>query len=123
MSGLAAVTNNVHATDHLSDGEESDDLRGGDTGEGDFLAAGAADTGQNALRRGDVGSLEVGRVASSVDQGLEVGLECGHVAREEIRKCIVGGKYSTGSGGLTEESCSGHGKPACRARGRPSSSR
>lgn len=78
MCRRTPITDNVHATDHLSDSEEAQDLRGSDTSEGDLLAIGATDTGQNALGRGNV--LEVGRVASGIDQGLEVGLEGGQVS-------------------------------------------
>lgn len=79
---LAPVADNVHATDHLADGEEADDLGGGDTGEGELLGAGVADASQEVLGRGEVDALEGGGVLGGVDQGLEVGLESGQGTRE-----------------------------------------
>lgn len=73
---LATVTNNVHATDHLANSEEANDLGGSDTGEGELLRAGIADRGEDS--RGGGEGLEGSRVA---DEGLEVGLEGGQVAR------------------------------------------
>lgn len=75
---LATVTNNVHATDHLANSEEANDLSGSDTGEGELLGAGVADRGEDS--RGGGEGLEGGRVA---DEGLEVGLEGGQVARRD----------------------------------------
>lgn len=79
---LAAVADNVHATDHLADGKEADDLGDGDTGEGELLRAGVADASQEVLGRGEVDALEGGRVLGGVDQGLEVGLEGGQGTRD-----------------------------------------
>jgi hypothetical protein len=77
VSSLAPVANNVHATDHLADGEESNDLGDGNTGESNLLGVGVANAGQEALGRGHAEVLDSGRVAEDVDQGLEVGLEGG----------------------------------------------
>lgn len=76
VRNLTPVTNNVHATNHLTNGEEANNLSGSDTSKGKLLGAGVADTGEDARGRGEV--LEGGGV---VDEGLEVGLESGHVAR------------------------------------------
>jgi len=81
---LAAVADQVPTTDHLTNGEETNDLSSGDTGKGKLLGAGVADTGQEVLGRGEADGLEGGGVASDVDQRLEVGLESGHVAGERI---------------------------------------
>jgi hypothetical protein len=42
---LAPVANDVETTDDLSDCKESNDLRSGNTGQGDFLLVRVADTG------------------------------------------------------------------------------
>lgn len=76
---LAPVSNKVETTDDLADSEETDHLGGGDTGEGHLLRAGVADAGQEVLGRGQ--ALDSGGVLGGVDQGLEVGLEGGHVAK------------------------------------------
>lgn len=73
---LATVTDNVHTADHLANGEEANDLGGSDTSEGHLLGAGVADKGED--RRGGGEGLEGGRVG---DEGLEVRLEGGQVAR------------------------------------------
>ena len=78
---LAPVTDKVETTDHLTNGEETDHLSGGDTGESHLLGAGVTDAGQEALGGGQ--ALDGGGVLGGVDQGLEVGLESGHVAKEE----------------------------------------
>lgn len=116
VCGLAPVADNVHATDHLADGEEADDLSGGDTGEGELLGAGVADASQPVLGRGEVDALKGGRVLGGVDQGLEVGLESGHGTRDVLDR-VCGAVDPAGR--LTEETCSGHGTPACRAQCRP----
>lgn len=72
---LAPVTDKVETTDHFTNGEETDDLGGGDTGEGELLRAGVADAGQEVLGGGQ--ALDSGGVLGGVDQGLEVGLEGG----------------------------------------------
>jgi hypothetical protein len=109
---LATVSNDVHPTDHLTNSEEANDLSGGNTGESQLLGAGVADTGEESRGRGE--RLESGGV---VDEGLEVGLESGQVARRLVRfRLVVCG------GRLTGEPCFGHGTPACRAPGRPWSS-
>lgn len=78
VGGLAAVANDVHATNHLTNGEESKDLGGGDTEESNLLGVGVADAVQHALGGGHLEVLNGGRVAHDVDQRLEVGLEGGH---------------------------------------------
>lgn len=75
---LPLVANNVHPTDNLTDGEEPDNLGGGDASEGDLLGAGVTDAGHDRLRGGD--GLEGGGVAHGVEERLEVGLEGGHVS-------------------------------------------
>lgn len=80
VSRLAAVSNNVHATDDLANGEEANDLSGGDTGDGQLLGASVADTGEKS--RGGGEGLEGGGVA---DEGLEVGLESSQVAKRCVR--------------------------------------
>lgn len=80
VSSLSAVSNNVHATDHLANGEEANDLSDGDTGESQLLGASVADTGEKS--RGGGEGLESGGVA---DEGLEVGLESGQVAKRRVR--------------------------------------
>lgn len=75
VRNLTPVTNNVHATDHLTNSEETDNLSSGDTSKSKLLGAGVTDTGEDARGRGEV--LEGGGV---VDEGLEVGLEGGQVA-------------------------------------------
>lgn len=77
VCSLATVADNVQTTDHFTDGEEPNNLGGGDTGQSDLLGAGVADAGQDTLGRGEVQALEGGGVAGGVDQGLEVGLEGG----------------------------------------------
>jgi hypothetical protein len=77
VSSLAPVSNDVHAADHLADGEEANDLSSGNTEESDLLGVGVANAGQEALRRGNAKVLDGGRVAEDIDQGLEVGLEGG----------------------------------------------
>lgn len=77
VRSLAPVADNVHATDHLANSEETKDLSSSDTGKGQLLGAGVADKGQEALGRRDVEALDGGGVAGDVDQGLEVGLEGG----------------------------------------------
>ena len=80
VSSLAPVSDNVHAANHLTDGEEANDLGGGDTDESNLLGVGVANAGQEALGRGHAEVLDGGRVANDVDQGLEVGLEGGQGA-------------------------------------------
>lgn len=87
VSSLAPVANNVHATDHLTDGEETKDLGSGNANQGKLLRAGVAGTGQEVLGRGEVQALDGGRVAGDVDQGLEVGLEGGQGARRKGLDC------------------------------------
>lgn len=82
VSSLAPVSDNVHAADHLADGEEANDLGGGDTDEGNLLGVGVANAGQETLGRGHAEVLDGGRVADDVNQGLEVGLEGGQGARK-----------------------------------------
>jgi hypothetical protein len=74
MLNVSPVADNVHPTDDLADCEKSDNLRGGDTGQSDLLLVGVTDAGKDILW-GDGGVLEGCRVANSVDQRLEVGLE------------------------------------------------
>lgn len=123
VSSLAPVANNVHATDHLTDGEETKDLGSGNTNQSELLRAGVAGTGQEVLGRGEVKALDGGRVAGDIDQGLEVGLESGQGAgRKVVRLWEANSKFMV-EGFHTEESCSGHGKSACQAQGRRGSSR
>lgn len=77
VSSLAPVTDDVHAADNLADGEEANDLSGGNTEESDLLGVGIANAVQEALGRGHAEVLDVGGVAEDVGQGLEVGLEGG----------------------------------------------
>jgi hypothetical protein len=84
MRRLATVSDNVHATDDLTNGEEANDLSGGNTGESQLLGAGVANTGEESRGRGEV--LESGGV---VDEGLEVGLESGQVARRFVNLVVV----------------------------------
>lgn len=81
VCNLASVANNVHATNHLPNSEEADDLGGGDAGKGQLPGARVADTGQDVLGR-DVEVLDGSRVTGDVDQGLEVGLEGGQGTKE-----------------------------------------
>jgi len=92
VRSLASVADNVHATDHLTDGEEADDLGGSDTGEGELLGAGVADASQEVLGRGEDDAPEGGRVLEGVGQGLEVGLEGGQGTRDGLldRVCARG---------------------------------
>lgn len=85
---LAPVTDKVETTDDLANSEETDDLSGGDTGEGHLLGAGVADAGQEVLGGGQV--LDSGGVLGGVDQGLEVGLEGGNVAKEKEERELDG---------------------------------
>jgi hypothetical protein len=80
VRSLAAVTNQVHATDDLTNGEEANDFSGGDTGKGKLLGASIANTGKDGRGRREV--LEGGGVG---DEGLEVGLESGQVAVNDVR--------------------------------------
>lgn len=88
MSSLAPVANDVHAADHLADGEEANDLSGGNTDESNLLGVGVANAGQETLGRGHAEVLDGGGVAEDVDQGLEVGLEGGQGTarnRQDVR--------------------------------------
>ncbi len=85
VSRLAPVADNVHATNHLADGEEANDLGGGNTDESDLLGVGVADTGQEGLGRGHAEVLDGGRVLEDVDEGLEVWLEGGQGTGENRR--------------------------------------
>lgn len=123
VRSLAPVADNVHATDHLANSEETNDLSSSDTGEGQLLGAGVTDAGQEALGRREVEALDGGRVAGDVDQGLEVGLEGGQSTGYPVLDTGVGMGVLMRLGQLTEETCSGHGTPACRAQDRPWSSR
>lgn len=80
VSSLAPVSDNVHTADHLTNGEEANDLGSGDTDESNLLGVGVANAGQEALGRGQAEVLDGGRVADDIDQGLEVGLEGGQGA-------------------------------------------
>lgn len=115
---LAPVTNNVHATNHLPNSEETNNLSSGDTSKGHLLGAGVTDAGQEVLRRGEVEVLDGGGVAEDVDQGLEVGLEGGQGTTCQLLAAAVEIGIDR-LGELTEETCSGRGIPACRARDRP----
>lgn len=84
---LATVSNEVHPTDDLTNSEEANDLSGGNTGKGQLLGAGVADTGEKS--RGGGEGLEGGGV---VDEGLEVGLESGQVARRLVRLGVIDGR-------------------------------
>lgn len=84
VSDLAAVTNQVHATDDLANSEETNHLGGGDTDQSELLGASVADTGEEVCGR-DVQGLQGSRVAGSVDQRLEVGLESGQVTEYQVR--------------------------------------
>lgn len=79
--GVAPVADNVHSTDHLADGEETNNLGGGNTSESKLLLAGIANPRNDVLER-EV--LEGGGVASSVNQRLEVGLEGSQVGRSHV---------------------------------------
>lgn len=89
VSGLAAVANQVEATNDLTNSEETNYLGGGDTNESDFLGVGITDTGEEGLGGGEAEVLEGSRVAGSVDEGLEVGLEGGQVAKGHISTIIT----------------------------------
>lgn len=69
VRGLPLVADNVHSTDHLADGKETDNLGSSDTGQGDLLRVCVADAGEDVLG-GTSQGLEGG--------GLKVGLEGGH---------------------------------------------
>lgn len=77
---VAPVADNVHSTDHLTDGEESDNLRESNTGQSDFLLVGIADTGGDVSGRNEVSVLKGGRTAESVEQRLVERLEGSQVA-------------------------------------------
>lgn len=81
---VAPVADNVHSTDHLTNGKESDNLRESNTGQGEFLRAGIADTGGDVSGRDEVGVLKGGRAAESVDQRLVEGLEGSQVGRSHV---------------------------------------
>lgn len=85
VSSLAPVADNVHATNHLTDGEEANDLGGGNTEESDLLGVGVANAGQEALGRGHAEVLDGGRVLEDVDEGLEVWLNGGQGTGENWR--------------------------------------
>jgi hypothetical protein len=107
--GVAPVADNVHSTDHLADSEETNNLGGGNASESKLLLVGIANPGNDVLGR-EV--LEVGGVASSVNQRLEVSLEGSQVANIEVSGLRVRVVSCTVLNVLTEESCSGHGIPA-----------
>lgn len=71
---LPPVADKVHSSDDLTNGEETNNLGGSDTGQSDILGAGVADTGQ------DVGGRAGRWAAGGGDKVLVVGLEGGHVA-------------------------------------------
>lgn len=81
---VAPVADNVHSADHFADGEESDNLRNGDTGQSELLLVGVADASDDILRGDEVGVLEGGGVAESIDQRLEVRLEGNQVPKNEV---------------------------------------
>lgn len=129
VRNLPAVANDVHPTDHLTDSEESNDLCGGDTSESNLLLVGIADAGQNALTRWDVKVLDGSGIAGGIDKRLEVRLECGQVSdMEDVSREAEGTfsglqwRMSLAMISLTEDTCSGHGKPAWRVRIRLSNS-
>lgn len=74
--GRSPVSHNLPPADHLTDCEESQNLRSRHTVESQGLLVGFAQASHELLRVGDVDVLEGGGVAEGVDQGLEVGLEC-----------------------------------------------
>lgn len=78
------VPNNLHPTNHLTEREETNDLSGNDTGAGELLLVDVPYPGKDGFRAGGAwggGSVEEGTgVLGCVDDGLEVGLESGHVA-------------------------------------------
>lgn len=76
---LSLVANDVHPTNDLADGEETNDLRSGDTSKSDLLLVGGTNAGDD-VRGSEAGVLEGGRVTEGVGQRLEVSLEGGHVA-------------------------------------------
>lgn len=71
---LPPVADKVHSSDDLTNGEETNNLGGSDTGQSDLLGAGVADTGQ------DVGGRAARWAAGGSEKVLVVGLEGGHVA-------------------------------------------
>jgi hypothetical protein len=83
--GVAPVADNVHSTDHLADSEETDNLSGGNASKSKLLLVGIANSGNDILGR-EV--LEVGGVASSVNQRLEVSLEGSQVANMKSVDCV-----------------------------------
>lgn len=121
VRNLPPVADNVHSSDNLADSEETKNLSGGDTGKCDLLGVGTADAVQDVLRREGAGR----GVAGGVKEVLEVGLEGSQVAVGTSK--LAGGLWFRSvdfiDGILTEGSCSGHGKPVCRAQVRLSSSR
>lgn len=72
---LPPVADNVHSSDDLTNGEETNHLSSGDTEESEVLGAGVADGGQDVLGR----DTAVRGVAGGVKEVLEVGLEGGRV--------------------------------------------
>lgn len=72
---LPPVADNVHSSDDLTNGEETNHLSSGNTGEGEVLGAGIADIGQDGLGR----EAAVRGVAGGSEEVLEVGLEGGCV--------------------------------------------
>lgn len=65
------VADDLHAANHLANGEEAKDLGGNDTGRSELRPVHIPDAGQ------EVGGLagELGGVLEGVEEGLEVGLE------------------------------------------------
>ena len=130
VSRLSPVANDVHPANHLADGEETNDLRSGDTSKGDFLLVGITDSREDVLRRRDVETPERGGIAEGNHEGLEVRLECGHAPG--MRDCQLAQTRSlflrdsrllmATMATLTGATCSGRGKPIWRAQSRPSSS-
>lgn len=80
VRNLPPVADNVHSSDDLADGEETENLSGGDTGKCDLLGVGAADAVQDVLRREGAGR----GVAGGVEEVLEVGLEGSQVGRGHV---------------------------------------
>jgi len=72
MSTARPVSDNLHTSNHLSDGEEANDFGSNDTSSGKFFARDIPDPRQNGLRRKSTGSggglvVESSRVSSGVD--------------------------------------------------------
>lgn len=119
---LPPVADNVQSSDDFTNGEETNDLSGSDADESEFLGGRVTDAGQDVLGRENT----LRGVAGNGEEVLVVRLEGDHVAIQVLVVCLlsIGNHFDRrrDGGGLTEGSCSGHGKPACPVPIRLSSS-